>query len=639
MAQDGSTNASPEGEQRYHDAMTKEQEMQMCAVRTLSGFKRKTLHADLANSKLLSYLDRDERPSFAIHAGTASHPDRPLELVYSNTALKIEDSLLARVTGQQTEEGLFVESAALHSAFRNWLLDVVDECDLARRGNAYMFEGHLWTAVSVEHYRVVSGVKAWTLWSDPSNAKLRPTLDPKESGSPKQLPLVPHLPTRRPSVRSPDVNSRCKESLMDATSPSQHGPYDYTFDPPPVATMSEHIKYFCETDWSQTPLGDMASWPSDLRCVVNTTLNDTYPAILLWGEEAIMVYNEAYIQLLGALHPCMGKSARTYASSYWSTLAPLIEHINATGTSLREHDVPLFIDRYGFLEETYWSFQLTPVLTKEGNITSYYHHLFETTKHHLLERRVGSLVELGSQTANARTFQSFWEIAEQTLSLNPKDVAFALLYSAEHKYGSDLSTISSPSTGTSKALGNCELKGSIGVESGHTLAPPTINVDENSYVLHSYLLEAANIGKATIVHLADLNLPESVLADVDWKGYGDPCRVVVICPIMPTTGDNAQVEGFVILGVNPRRPFDDDYQKFVHVMLRLLATSLASVALFDAEVRQKEKAIENAANLQQQLLNEIEAKEKKFQSFAERSDVAIFIMDPMGKYTYRNRRW
>ncbi|KAJ4337071.1 hypothetical protein N0V87_004924 [Didymella glomerata] len=638
MAQDDSPDALPEGEQRYHDAITKEQEMQMCAVRTLSGFKRETLHADLSNSRLLGYLDRDERPSFAIHAGTTPHPDGPLELVYSNTALKIEESLLTRVTGHQAEGGLFVDSAALHSAFRNWLLDVVDECDLSRRGNAYMFEGHLWTAVTVEHYKVVSGVKAWMLWSDPSNAKLRPTLPPKERSSPKQLPLVAHLPSQRTNVRSPDVNSACTESLLDATSPSQHGPYDYTFDAPPV-TISEHIRYFRETDWSQTSLGDMASWSSELRCVVNMTLNDTYPAILFWGEDAIMVYNEAYIQLLGVLHPCMGKSARTYACNYWPTFTPLIEHINATGASLREHDVPLFIDRHGFLEETYWSFQFTPVLNKEGHITSYYHHLFETTKHHLLERRVGSLVELGSQTANARSFQSFWDVAKQTLSLNPKDVPFALLYSAEHKYGSDLSTISSPSTGQSKVLGNCELKGSIGVESGHALAPPTINIHENGYVFHSYLLEAANRGKATIVHLADLNLPDSVLADVDWKGYGDPCRVVVICPIMPTTGDNAQVEGFVILGVNPRRPFDDNYQKFVHVMLRLMATSLASVALFDAEVRQKEKAIENAANLQQQLLNEIEAKEKKFQSFAERSDVAIFIMDALGKYTYRNRRW
>ncbi|KAF1931150.1 putative histidine kinase HHK11p [Didymella exigua CBS 183.55] len=611
----------------------------MCAVHTLSSFKRETLHADLTHSKLLSYLDCDERPSFAIHAGTTPQPDETLELVYSNTALKTEESLLARVTGQQAEGGLFVESAALHNAFRNWLLNVADEYDLSRRGNAYIFEGHLWSAVRLEHYKVVSGVKAWMLWSDPSNAKLRPTLDPRQSGSPKQLPLVAQLSTERSPVRSPDANSECKESLLDPTNPSQHGPYDYTFDPPPVATMSEHVRYFRQTNWSQTPLGDMASWSSELRCVVNMVLNDTYPAVLYWGDQAIMVYNEAYIQLLGVLHPCMGKSARICAGNYWPTFTPLIEHINATGASFREHDVPLFIDRHGFLEETYWSFQFVPVLNKDGHVASYYHHLFETTKHHLLERRVGSLVELGSQTANARSFQSFWDIAKQTLSLNPKDVPFALLYSAEQRYESDLSAISSQSTSTSKVLGSCELKGSIGVESGHTLAPPTIDIHENRYVFQSYLLEAASHEKATIVHLADLNLPEYVLADVDWKGYGDPCRVVVICPIMPTTGDNAQIEGFVILGINPRRPFDDNYQKFVHLMMRLMATSLASVAFFDAEVRQKEKAIEDAANLQQQLLNEIEAKEKKFQSFAERSNVAIFIMNAMGQYTYRNRRW
>jgi signal transduction histidine kinase len=32
-------------------------------------------------------------------------------------------------------------------------------------------------------------------------------------------------------------------------------------------------------------------------------------------------------------------------------------------------------------------------------------------------------------------------------------------------------------------------------------------------------------------------------------------------------------------------------------------------------------------------------KEKRFQKYAERADVAIFIMDPIGKYTYRNQRW
>lgn len=641
MAQDSSTNASPLSEQRYHDAIIKEQELQLCAVRTLSGFNRETLHVELTHSKLLSYLDLDERPSFAIHAGTAPNPIGPLDLVYSNAALKNAEDLVARVAGQQPEGALFVESVTLHSAFRNWLLGVLDEGDVARRGNAYIYEGFLWTAVHIEHYKVVSGVATCMLWSDPSNSKLRPTLDSKEGGAPKHMPLRAYLRTEASSVKIPDVSAESTADLEDHPGPdcSRQGPFDYTLHSPPVVTMSEHIKYFRNTNWSATSLGDPSSWSSELRCVINMTLNDSYPAILFWGEDALMIYNEAYIQLLGVLHPCMGKSARTYASNYWPTFTPLIEHINKTGTSLREHDVPLFIDRHGFLEETYWSFQFTPVLDKDGHISSYYHHLFETTKHHLLERSVSTLVELGSVTANARTFQSFWDRTLQTLSINSKDVPFAVLYSAEHKYGSEMSTFSSPDTMPNRNLGNCELKGCIGVESGHPFAPARVDVQDSSYIFHSYLLEAARLGKATIVYLGDLDIPDSVLANVDWKGYGDPCRIVVICPITPTTGDNAQVEGFVILGINPRRPFDNGYQKFVHVMLRLLATSLASIALFESEVKQKERAIEDAASLQQQLLNEIEAKEKKFQSFAERSDVAIFIMDAMGKYTHRNRRW
>jgi hypothetical protein len=639
--QDGSTEASREGEQRYHDAITKEQELQMCAVRTFSGFKRETIHADLSHSKLLSYLDLDERPSFAIHAGSAPHLDGPLDLIYSNPALKNADGVMAKVTGQQTAGVLFVESAALHSAFRNWLLGVMDECDLARRGTAYFFEGYLWSAVHVEHYKVVSGILTTILWSDSSKTMPRPSLSSRQEGQPTYLPFRAHLRSERSVIRSPDVNSPREENPMDNPSPngSQHGPHDYTLHLPPLATVPEHIKYFRDTDWSQTPLGVMSAWPPELRCVVNMALNDSYPAVLFWGKEAIMIYNEAYIQLLGGLHPCMGKSARTYASTYWPRIESLIENVNATGTSTREHDVPLFIERHGFLEETYWSFQLEPALDKDGNIACYYHQLFETTKHHLLERRVSTLVELGSQTANARSYQTFWEITLQTLSTNGKDVPFALLYSTEHQYGSEFSTISSPGTGSSIPLGTCKLKGCIGVESGHLLAPTTIDLQDSTYEFHSHLLEAAKLGKAIMVRLADLNIPDDVLASVDWKGYGDPCRIIVICPITPTTGNNAQTEGFVIIGVNPRRSFDESYQKFVHVMLRLMATSLASVVLFEAEVKQKEKAIENAANLQRQLLNEIGAKEKKFQSFAERSDVAIFIMDAVGSYTYRNRRW
>jgi PAS domain-containing protein len=256
-------------------------------------------------------------------------------------------------------------------------------------------------------------------------------------------------------------------------------------------------------------------------------------------------------------------------------------------------------------------------------------------RHNLLERRVSSLVELGSQTAKARSLQSYWDLALHTLTLNDKDVPLALLYGAEYQASSDVASVSSP--GSVPAIETYLLKGAIGVDTDHPLAPPTFSVQQALYVLQPFLEQAVRSRKATIVHLDKLQLSEAELKNIRWKGYGEPCRTIVICPLSPTT--NEQVEGFLILGINPRRPFDDDYQQFVHVMLRLLATSLASAVLFDEEVRQKEKVIGQAAELQEQLLAEIKMKEKRFQRFVERSDVAVFIMDAMGKFSYRNSRW
>jgi PAS domain-containing protein len=248
---------------------------------------------------------------------------------------------------------------------------------------------------------------------------------------------------------------------------------------------------------------------------------------------------------------------------------------------------------------------------------------------------VSSLVELGSQTAKARTLQSYWDLALRTLKLNEKDVPFALLYAADSQYSSDFGSVSSP--GSIPPIEIYLLKGAIGVEPNHAIAAPCVDLKDDSDVLQPFLLRAMKSRKATIVNLEELELSESQLSQIHWKGYGEPCRTIVVCPITPTT--NEQVEGFFILGINPRRPFDEEYKQFVHVMMRLLATSLASVVLLDEEVRQKEKAIGQAAELQEQLLAELQMREKRFQRFAERADVAIFIMDATGKYTYRNQRW
>jgi CheY-like chemotaxis protein len=52
-------------------------------------------------------------------------------------------------------------------------------------------------------------------------------------------------------------------------------------------------------DWSRTALGDPAGWSSSLRLTVDIMLNSPLAMLLMWGDEQIMVYNDAYAALIG----------------------------------------------------------------------------------------------------------------------------------------------------------------------------------------------------------------------------------------------------------------------------------------------------------------------------------------------------
>ncbi|KNG51750.1 ethylene receptor [Stemphylium lycopersici] len=596
------------------------------AMQTIPEPDAESAHPDLAAITLLDALDGDDRPSFATYIASArADYDAPLRLVYSNAALHTAAGMLARITGKDGTS-VFAESTEPQRAFRDWVCGWPRAGDVQCRGSAYTFEGHIWNALTVGRYRIISGVPTLLLW-----AKTAPggTSMPHANGASKAL-------QSEAAHRLPAASSHHGE-FPSASTRAKRRSFHYTPHLlPPDLKPDAHAEYFRSVDWASTPLGPMDAWPADLRCMANMMLSNSAPAVLFWGDDVIMLYNEPYVQLLGALHPCMGKSARKEAPDHWLSFQPIIDHIKATGESMAEADMQLFINRDGFLEETHWSFQFMPMLDQHGRIVAYYQTFFEVTTHSLLQRRISSLVALGTQNASARDFASFWSSTLSSLSLNDKDVPFALLYAAERHVSAQVPSVSSP--GSIPPLDACILKGTVGVDADHPIAPATINIVEDSYILHTFLRRTAKSGKATVVHLD--HLPASAAAALEgikWRGYGDPCRTIVICPIIPTSGD--QVEGFLIIGVNPRRPFDEEYQQYLQVMGRLLATSLASIVLFEEEVRQREKAIIQAALIQEQLMAEIKLKEGKFQRFAERCDVAIFIVNARGDYTYRNQRW
>ncbi len=58
-----------------------------------------------------------------------------------------------------------------------------------------------------------------------------------------------------------------------------------------------------DTDWSRSALGDAALWPPSLRLTLDIVFNSPLPMLLCWGEQRVMLFNDAYAALAGPSHP------------------------------------------------------------------------------------------------------------------------------------------------------------------------------------------------------------------------------------------------------------------------------------------------------------------------------------------------
>jgi hypothetical protein len=248
-------------------------------------------------------------------------------------------------------------------------------------------------------------------------------------------------------------------------------------------------------------------------------------------------------------------------------------------------------------------------------------------------------VGLSEELPRARNVDSYWALATEILSRNDKDITFALLYSVDENNSTFNITRQS-------VLGQqCTLRGSFGIHEGSLAGPAHLDL-QGDFGFAPYFQQAMVAGKPITVRLDQGSPAAKLVQGVQWAGFGDPCRAAAICPITPTPSESTKALGFVVIGLNPRRPYDNDYQHFILVAIRLLSTSLTSILLHEKNIMHQERALANAEAmklvLELQLLESQKAAEWnffKFKRFAERSEVGIFIIGMDGLYSYRNDAW
>src|SRR5262249_34680773 len=88
----------------------------------------------------------------------------------------------------------------------------------------------------------------------------------------------------------------------------------------------------------------------------------------------------------------------------------------------------MFLDRNGYLEETFFTFSFSPIRDESGGVGGLFHPVTEMTQQTLAERRLKALRDLADRTAEAKTVVAACKLIAQTLAAHELDLPFALLY-------------------------------------------------------------------------------------------------------------------------------------------------------------------------------------------------------------------
>ena len=110
-------------------------------------------------------------------------------------------------------------------------------------------------------------------------------------------------------------------------------------------------------DWAATPLGPVSGWSATLLSTVDLMMHTPFPVSLLWGPELRMVYNEAFIALIGDKHPAaLGRPVHEVAPESFHVVGPMLQSVLAGEPAILVRDVLVPLHRRGFLEECHFTF-------------------------------------------------------------------------------------------------------------------------------------------------------------------------------------------------------------------------------------------------------------------------------------------
>lgn len=315
-------------------------------------------------------------------------------------------------------------------------------------------------------------------------------------------------------------------------------------------------------DWSKTPIGLPEQWPQSLRTALSIMLNAYFGMYIAWGKDYIQFYNDGYRPILGSTkHPAaLGLSTEETFAESWHIIGPMFDGV-MEGKAIASEEWMLPLDRHRYLEECFFNYSYSPIREEGGGIGGVLVVVTETTDRVLSERRLRTLRDLAFRTELNLTAEEIFHTSLETLKDNPADIPFALLYLVSEK--------------------QFELAGSTDLNQNAHIAPASIAYsDESLWPLQ----QVAASGQALL--LDDVQERFGRFSIGLWP---EPITKAIVLPIVQLGQE--KVYAMLIVGISPRRAFDENYQNFLSLAVGQIATAVTKAHAYAAERKRAEAMV------------------------------------------------
>ena len=201
--------------------------------------------------------------------------------------------------------------------------------------------------------------------------------------------------------------------LMDGISDPRQGSGEWLRG---AGLPSDSEREILAREWSSNPLGELDSWPEQLRLLVQVMLSSRFPMMIVWGREHTQLYNDAFRPILGTgKHPdALGDSTRETWAEIWDEIGPLFERVYA-GESVTNTDHRLLINRNGYDEETFFTYSYSPIHDDSDDVAGLLVVATETTAEVIDRRRLRCIGDLASALVGATSIESVTDVTLDAL--------------------------------------------------------------------------------------------------------------------------------------------------------------------------------------------------------------------------------